>query len=231
MGRKIVLTGVLCAMVGMLCSTAVAAAPMGPPTAGLKTGQFRVGVDYGYMEGDIDTKVGEVDGFESNTILANLGYGITDEIDIYGLIGASDGDVDEFDSSYEPAYGFGVKATLARDENVSWGVVYQMLWVNPKDDISGVDVEIDAYDIKAAVGPSYNANGLKLYGGPMLYYIDGEIEASIGGLSGDADIDQDVQIGVYAGLAIDLAENMSLMGEYQYTHDVETIGASLYWKF
>ena len=231
MKSKIYLLSVAFITIGLFSSPIFASSPLGPPVAGLNKGQFRVGVDYGSMKGDIDTKLGEVKDFESNTVLANLGYGISDNVEVYGLIGGSDGDVDSFDSGFEPAYGFGVKATITEEQNLSWGLVYQMLWVNPEDKISGVDVEVNAYDIKAAIGPSYNADGFHIYGGPMLHYIAGDIDGSIGGLSAKADIDQDVQIGGYVGLGLDLAENMVLMGEYQYTHDVETIGVSLCLKF
>jgi opacity protein-like surface antigen len=207
---------------------------LGPPVAGLVEKQWSIGVDYGFMDGDIDTKdIGEGD-FESNTILANIGYGLTDRVEIYGLIGASDGEIDDdlglgddFDSGYEAAYGFGVKVTLAEQDSISWGAVYQMLWVNPEDKVGVVDVEIEAFDIKAAFGPSYNANGIHIFGGPMLYYIDGDIDTDIG----DTDIDQDAQFGGYVGVAVDLGTNMSLSGEYQYTHDVETIGASWRLRF
>ena len=214
-----------------------ALSPIGAPVAGLSKGQMRVSVDYGYMDADIDTDGvnAEIDGFQSNTVLANLGYGLFENVEIYGLIGGSDGEAYEFNSSFEPAFGFGVKATFAEDVVSAWGVAYQMLWINPEDKVRGVNVDVDAYEFKLAMGPSYKMEGFQLYGGPFLYYIDGDIDANgvVGGFPATAnvDINQNIQLGGYFGVSIDLSPCAALMTEYQQTHDVAIFGTSLCFKF
>ncbi len=224
----------------LLVSMTFASTPLGPPVAGLRQGQLRLGVDYGNMDGDIEIEDLEVEGVEANIVLANIGLGITKDFELYGLVGITDGDYDEageeFNSSFEDAYGFGTKMTFAQDECLSWGAVYQMVWLRPEDNVNigatELEVEADIYDIKAAVGPCYNSNGIMIYGGPMLYYLEGEVDAELPGIASvDGDIDQDVQFGGYGGIGLNLSENVTLTGEYQYTHDVESWGASLSWKF
>ena len=54
--KLLVLVGVLI-LVGLYCSPAFAGDAMGPPTAGLKTGQYRVGFDYAWAESDVDISI------------------------------------------------------------------------------------------------------------------------------------------------------------------------------
>ena len=209
-----------------------AGSPLGAPAASLVRGQWSLGADYGFMDADIDTDLADVSGFESNTILANLGYGIADNWELYGLLGFADGEVGGFDSDYEEAYGFGAKVTLSESPKWKWGAVYQMLWVNPEDTVGGVDVEADIYDIKAAFGPTYKINECwDIYGGPMVYYIAGDVDAGFGPVTANTDVDQDVQVGAYGGIGVDLTDDWALVGEYQWTQDVDMIGASLHFKF
>lgn len=245
MKSKIVL--ISCVLVGILCSTAMAGAPMGPPTAGLKAGQSRVGFDYAWSEADVELSYGGVsvtaEDAESNVYLFNLGYGISDDWEVYLLLGGANSEQEEFHGDYGFAYGFGTKYTFARDDKLSWGVLFQMNWTKSEDEIENldltdfglgvidVDMEADFYEMVIAVGPTYEMEGWRIYGGPMLYFLDGEFDIKATGVSGSLDVEQESEWGGYVGTQIDLAENCLLYVEGQFTSDAKLVGAGIYWKF
>ena len=218
-------------MVISLCSSGAIAATMGPPAAGLDAGQFRIGLDISSAETGIDGKgtgteiemyeyyVDDVlqegdswewddeykwefkDKIQSEMLFANLGYGITDKLEVYLRLGMSDlGFEDEwsdafFGSSDEIAYGFGVKATIWEDTKVKLGALFQMSWYDfdgEFEEFNGVyseiegenvgvpvqgDWEVDYYQMKIAVGPVYElTEAISVYGGPFVQFLDGDME-------------------------------------------------------
>jgi hypothetical protein len=242
MKRKIVLTGVLCVMVGMLCSAAFAAAPIGKPTAGLKTGQFRAGFDYAWGEANLELSYGgssiTLKDVETNSYLANLGYGISDDWEVYIRLGVANADFEDFDGDYGFAYGFGTKVTFAKDDKLSWGALFQMGWTKSEDTYTDTDfglgmfdMEADFYEMQIAVGPTYEMEGWRIYGGALLYFLDGDLDVKGAGVSGSIDIEEESQFGGYVGAEFDLAENCLLYVEGQFTGDAEAIGAGVAWKF
>lgn len=220
-------------MVLGLSGTAMALGVLGPPTAGLKTGQWGVAAEYAFSDSDVDVEGVTLDGLESNVFLGQIGYGISDDWEIYGLIGAADhecGDLDPLDFGYDFAYGFGTKVTLAKDETLAWGALFEMGWRQGDDSLYGVSVDVDYYEIFVAVGPTWKAaEGVRIYGGPFFYMLDGEIDTSISGLS--ADLEEESNFGGYVGAEFDLCPNNALYVEYQFTGDMQTIGAGINWKF
>lgn len=222
-----------------------AASPLGPPVAQLEQRQFRAGFDYAYSEADVDYE-GTVGGtategtfrdFESNAVLTNIGYGVSDSWEVYALLGMADGDIEEFDfdSDFEFSGGFGTKLSLHRQGDISWGGLFQMLWFQPEGEmtISGTvrNADVDAYLLQTAVGPCYHGDGFRLYGGPVFYYVDGKVEFDTGGGSDSVDFDEDPGVGAYGGAEIDLGDGCCLLVEYQGADDIEVIGASLQWRF
>ncbi|MCJ7729284.1 MAG: hypothetical protein MUO27_05340, partial [Sedimentisphaerales bacterium] len=151
MEKKMLLVAVVLMVVALAGSAALALAPMGPPTAGLKTGQFRVGVEYAHSDVDMELDGDELDGVTSNMIFGNLGYGIMDDWEGFVRLGVANVEVDEFDGDYGFAWGLGTKVTFLKQENLNWGALFQMTWTNSEDE----DVELDAYDMQIAVGPTW----------------------------------------------------------------------------
>ena len=105
MERKNVLTGVLCVMFGILCSSAFAIASVGPPTAGLKAGQWSAGFDY--AQGEIDYEIewstdfpldlaalglikSKAKDMKSDAYLAKFGYGVSDDWELYSFFVTAD---------------------------------------------------------------------------------------------------------------------------------------------
>jgi hypothetical protein len=176
---------------------------MGPPTAGLKTGQFRAGADYSYS--NMDFKIDWGDGFvpakdiKMNVIAANIGYGLTDDWEGFVRLGAgnakyrnADEEID-FSGNYEFAWGLGTKYTFLKQDKLDWGVLFQIGWLTTKDSKSGTDsgtdntgpytevwkenYKLSVYNMEIAVGPTWKAaEGLSIYGGPFLNITRGKLK-------------------------------------------------------
>lgn len=260
-------------------STALAIAPLGPPTAGLEQGQKRIAFEYGYREADLETstikvtawgniEIGPIDNpdldlntlifpsvtlkdVESNAFLANIGYGATDDWEIYALLGIAYVQIDKVgnekalgvDGDYDFGYGFGTKYTFRKEESLSWGAMFQMDWTNSEDSRNTIgnddtDVEIDYYEIVIAVGPTYEINEqLRFYGGPFFFMLDGEYDMKLTSIDGEDgfkmsfDLEEESEFGGYVGAEIDLTENAPLFVEFQFTADSWGFGAGIGWKF
>ena len=219
----------------LMCSQAFGLTLMGPPMAELEQGQNGLGLNLSYSEMDIEeSALGLTDTLkdvESFSYLVNLGYGVTDNWDFFVRLGLTDIEYDDidFDGSSEFAYGFGTKATFIQQDSVVWGGLIQILWLESDDDILGIDVEIDYYEIQIAFGPTYEVNGTSIYGGPFLHFIDGDIDYGILGIK--SDIEQESEFGGYIGLNAELAENTNWQIELQFTGDAYAICTGIGWKF
>jgi hypothetical protein len=120
-------------VVGLLSTTALALDPMGPPTAGLKQGQWSAGLEYGYSEGDFkhdgdyswaidfdddgDFDFGDTvkEKFElkdgkMNKTYFNLGYGITENWEAFVRVGGADREIKR--PAHEGEFGGVVSDTL-----------------------------------------------------------------------------------------------------------------------
>jgi Outer membrane protein beta-barrel domain len=221
-----------------LTGSALALAPMGPPTAGLKTGQFRAGVDYSYSSTDwkvdFDGDTVKVKHVKSNLFVADLGYGIMDDWEASVLLGTSDirGDYAGLSASgkYGFAWGFGTKYTFLKQDNLNWGVLYQMDWQHSRDNdaTGGLDVKATPYEIQLAVGPTYKLNDtLAIYGGPFLHYIGGNLEIE----GSSAKLRESGVFGGYVGLEAQLCENTSMIGEFQLVDGAWGLATGVNWKF
>jgi opacity protein-like surface antigen len=224
-----------------LCNTAAfGLAPLGPPKAGLDQGQYHIGLDYSHGETDLEFSGGgesETLEVESDMIFANLGYGLAESWEGFVRLGISSVEVEGFDSGNEFAYGFGTKVTITEHDAVTWGGLFQIGWFEGDDTVDGVDVDIDAYEIQIAFGPTYKYNEKCLiYGGPFLHLVDGDgkLEAVLpgwGAVSGNFDVEQESEFGGYVGAQVDLTDNSSFFVEYQLTGDAWAVGTGINWKF
>jgi hypothetical protein len=264
MEKESVLAGVSCVMIGMLFSSAFAIAPVGPPTAGLKAGQWSFGFDYahGEIDADIDWSSdfvsdipdSKIKDAKSDAYLAKIGFGSGDW-DFYLFLGAADirgkiedegGVVDgslNFDGGHNLSGGFGTKWTIQKEEKLSWGLVYQMSWSQGDDDFTfdlsdfgfgtaeTIDVDNDSFDIFLALGPTYEFQNWRIYGGPALFYYDSDIEVEfmdVTILNGDV---EEAMFGGYVGTEVDLDQNTSLYAEYMLADDAWMLGTGIVWKF
>jgi hypothetical protein len=238
MVKKLLLVAVVLTVLALAGSSALALAPMGPPTAGLKTGQFSIGVEYAYSDVDMttvwhffDLEGEKLDGVTSNMILGNLGYGIMDEWEAFARLGVANVDYDDgdFSGDYGFAWGLGTKVTFLKQGNLNWGALFQMTWTNSEDE----DVKFDFYDIQIAVGPTWKlSDTLSIYGGPFVHFINGDADfVDEDDVSYTANIEEDSAGGGYIGAEAALADNTSLFGEVQFTGAGWAIGTGVKWKF
>jgi hypothetical protein len=232
MEKKVLLLGVV--VVGVLCSAAFALAPMGPPIATLKQGQWSAAGEYGYSKMDLQADVKwsasgpglaesgkestTVKDFKSSMFFANLGYGVSDNWEAFLRLGAADVKMQGgFDGGYGFAWGFGTKVTFLKQDSITWGGLFQMTWFNPGDDKMTDDVndvlvsgnaEVNWWEMQIAVGPSWQTGGLCIYGGPFLHFLNGDYDEKLTGTGSiskaTANIEQDSEFGGYVGAQCDL---------------------------
>jgi hypothetical protein len=159
MGKKFIVAGLVLAV---LCGNVFAM--IGPPTAGLKKGQWSGGFNYTYSDLNLDkmkvkwSESGDGSGTEkamfkdviTDLYYGNLGYGIEDWCQVYIQLGLSDvraqirGEGDFYDADWvnfkfdnDFAWGWGTRVTFAKQDKVDWGVAVQMNWLNTHGDASG----------------------------------------------------------------------------------------------
>lgn len=194
--------------------------PMGPPKALLGQDQWGLSLGYAYSQMDLESqgRIQEdqgagwlpatysnyiIEDFTSNIVLASLGYGVSDNWDVFVCLGASDAQDDMtevrldgsqgneyggLDCGFGYAWGFGTRATFWRDGDVIWGGLFQANWQNPGDGDATLshssgdpsrlegDVELDLSEIQIAVGPSVQMDGFCIYGGPFFHFVKGDVE-------------------------------------------------------
>jgi hypothetical protein len=244
-----------------VCASAPALAPMGTPTANLKTGQFYAGFDFSTSQEDIEADYGndyvEIwKDVQSNLFAANIGYGICDNWEIFTRLGVADAGFDKYendgetisqntDGDYGFLFGLGTKVTWAKQENIDWGALFQIHWLNSElsntmtDDVGTVfesNWDVHMYEIQVAVGPTWMVNeDLSIYGGPFFHFIggDADYDSSIDGVpysSRSVDLKEKSSFGGYVGAQYQLGANTSVYAEFQFTGDAWALGAGIGWK-
>ena len=129
---------------------------MGPPSAGLKQQDFKIGADYSYTKMDLEFNDGEyveyLDGWfdvsgprsdlklkdiKTNTVYVNMGYGVTDIFEVFLRLGGTNAEFsgsnfwatgEEFDSNIDFAIGGGIKATFYEEGKLKIGGLIQADW-------------------------------------------------------------------------------------------------------
>ncbi|MBA7477525.1 hypothetical protein ES707_12936 [subsurface metagenome] len=128
---------------------------MGLPAAGLRQGQYSVGVDYSHSKMDLklsegiqhDYVYGSYDiswdlealilkDFKVDRGYLNLGYGISDMIEAFLRVGGATGKFgdslwegeEEFDGDWDFSIGAGAKATFYEDDKLKIGGLIQVSW-------------------------------------------------------------------------------------------------------
>ena len=256
--------------------------PMGAPKANLTEGKWSLGLEYEHSNMDIETSLDfsteiidgttmppsvkskyKIEDLKSDMFFTNVGYGITENCDIYLRLGISDAqtNINEiqaggttgeqfrgFDSNFGFAWGIGSRATFFEEGNLSIGGLLQTNWTNPDSSeitISGDPyfsgkAEIEYWEIQMAAGPTFEFDYFRIYGGPFLHFLSGDIDLNGTGiypgpttitLESSKDIEKNTEIGGFVGVQFDIEENYSLYTECQFTSDAWGLGAGIIWKF
>jgi len=232
------------AIVGICCETSLAINAIGPPIATLKKDQFANGFDYSFTEVDVEVSgyglSKTVDDVEFKAYLTKIGYGITHNWDVFGHLGfadiEADTDLGKFDDSRTFNIGFRTRATIIEEQPVPWGLAFQANWLQEAKDkwtigpYSGSG-EVDIWELQIAVGPTYKIGGLSIYGGPFLYWVRGDLEIKTAGVNRSFEIKEESIFGGFAGVELEIVDNISANFEYQLTGDSYAIGAGILYKF
>jgi len=254
--RKFLLAAVAFVTANLCSSTVLAFAPVGPPTGSLKTEQWSLGTDYSRSEIDfeIDWSSSYASGvpksfatdMKTDTYLVKYRYGFNEDWEICLFLGASEIkgkiDTDDFDGDHDFNGGFGFKWTFLKEEDLSWGLVYQMDWMMGDDsyitDMSvygfgtnKADVELDSFDIFLALGPTLKMENLSMYAGAALYYYDADIRIKYLNTTVTKGNVDEVLLAGYGGATVDLDDNISLYAEYMYSEDAWAMGGGFAWRF
>jgi len=249
--EKKLLLGVV--VVVCLCgSAALALDPMGPPAASLKKGNFSAGAEWSYTDMDILRQGGwggEMWGplnMKMHKIYANLGYGITDNWDLFTRLGGaymefSSGSSDwsnqwEGHDTSVPAAGAGAKYTFYEDTNFKLGGLAQFSWVtfdgSQQPTLSGSDYEKSNYVLELiewqfAIGPTWTpSDNTAIYGGPLWHVVDGWLSQGK-----NRGIIEKSDFGLFVGGQIDMSTNCFVNIEWIYTSQANGFAAGLIWKY
>jgi len=229
---------------GLLSSSALALTPLGPPRAGLKIKQHSLGFLFGSSEMDLEVSgygmKEELSDMESTAYLMKAGYGLSDDCEIYSLLGFADMSSEDFNGDKQFAWGVGTKFTLVKGDPVTWGGVFQLCQNRSEGSIYGdvpgfgwqtIDVDVQLYEIQVAFGPTYTKDAFSIYGGPFLHFVDGDLEGSALGETVELDIEQKSEFGGYIGTQFELNKSTDVFIEYQMTGDASAIGGGIVVRF
>jgi hypothetical protein len=238
---------------------------MGPTTSRLKdAGKTSVGAEYFWssMEidadslGDLDLTSDTIDDFEIDKVTANLALGMGRGSEVFFRFGVTDADPDNNNdwggipdnagcSDEVIVLGGGAKWTLYEDANFGWGILTQVSWAEYDFDgrsysVGDYDVEFspefEIVEVQVATGPTLKlTKDLTFFGGPFLYFLNGEADfkGTIDGsdVSISADLDQESILGGYIGAELGLGQNAVISFEVQATSGSHGMGGQLVWKF
>lgn len=208
----------------------------------------------------------DIESLTTNMVLGSLGFGVSDSWDVFVAVGGADAkdDITEelasgadgnkytgLDSSYEICYGVGSRVTFWEDGDMTWGGLFQIIWQNPDGSIDlraandptftlTGDAELDFWELQVAVGPTWEGDNFRVYGGPFLHVIDGDLDLDTTGVDSfsatwqvisTGDVREASQFGGYAGAQWLMADNTTANIEIQFTADAWAVGLGAMWKF
>jgi hypothetical protein len=249
----------------LISTQALAFDYMGQTMSRLKdAGKSSAGIEYFWSNMEIDadslSSLGltsdTIDDFEISKTTGNLALGMGRGSEIFFRFGVTRADSDDDEnwggipdkigtSDEVLVLGGGAKWTLYEEEYFGWGILAQMSW--SKYDFDGksysvgahsvtLSPEFDIYEVQIATGPTVHINkDLTVFGGPFLYFLngdadfDGTIDGSAAAIS--ADLDEESLLGGYIGAELELGENSAISYEVQATSGSYGMGGQFVWKF
>jgi len=173
---------------------------MGPPTAGLKEGQWKMGYTFHYSENDlladfssfsingveykIDSGDVKIDAVKVARNYFTLNYGLVDDrMEIYGFIGCADTKADTgidifsenltFNGNNDYAFGIGTKVTTNKYDNADWGVLIQASWLKSADTLGSWAGVYEGHTYSAKYDVEFRAYELQIAVGPTIKVMEG----------------------------------------------------------
>ncbi len=222
--------------------------PLGPPKAIVGRNNWSLGAEYAFS--DTNSELSNVvfqgapvrdlpsKGFKASRVYATPRYGVLDNVDVFGRIGAIGLvespvlRIEPFVGDVGPAWGFGAAATVYDSDRLDWGVVAQWSRSRTEEDQYGITanvhrkLEVDSLQI--ATGPTYGIReDLSLYGGVFYHALDGEFEDP----TAQFDMEEDNPLGGFGGLDWAVKENVHWTLEMQSTSTAFAVATGLKWLF
>lgn len=273
---------IMLALILAVTSSAMALSPIGPAQAVIGENQWGIGANIGYQNMDLvadgtyfelhsgpnlrqtNAKIAMKD-IQTVSSFAQIGFGLTPEIDIYASLGASnavgnttaknsnstvqthglsEGEPFDIHGNQALAWGVGTRFTLKDLETVKWGGVAQITFHNPKGNSTWTSLSDSSYhmdgtwdmqywELIVALGPTIVYDNVQFYGGPFLHMVRGDMDFN--GVFADnttdngpaytsMDMEEEALVGAYAGMQMDLYENLMFYVDGQYTGKAWGVG-------
>jgi hypothetical protein len=205
-----------------------------------------------------------IDNLKSNMVFSSIGYGVAKNWDVYVRLGGIDAEFDmdsaaSIEGNWGFGYGFGTRATFMQEGKISVGGLFQVTFANSNAEAAlggelqyeestvTTDIttnllghgELDWYEMQLAIGATYQTDNAAIYGGPFLYFLDGDLElkgsgeADMSWSEGSTEYDESISIsktysldveqgsefGGFVGAKWDMDERSLMYIEGQFTGD------------
>ena len=196
-----------------------------------------------------------LDGVRIKKTYANIGYGITDNLEAFLRVGAAEADWrDDGDTHF--SLGLRTGLTFFEKDALKLSMLAQYSWAESDFDslplttvVGGTSYplimsgNLSLHEIQISMGPTYElTKGVALYGGGFFHLMDGSLDLkgslTTSGLpqfrydmDSSYDIDQVSDLGVYIGTRIKTSNNISYSIEYQHTNSADAIAMRFLWRF
>lgn len=182
---------------------------------------------------------------ETTKLYCTAGYGFAENWEAFLGIGATKAEFghdlwnqgEDFDSGIGLGVRGGVRATILElpDYDLQIGGLIQLNWANYDGKLDSGQwpapdfVEFDLTGMQIAVGATYWwADGFKVYAGPFVHYVEGNLEQfTADGFDLTWDIDDGPIWGAYLGALVDIAKNCVFNIEYQHSSNANLFAAGL----
>ena len=100
---------------------------------------------------------------------------------------------------------------------------------------SGVNkIELDWYEIQLALGPNWMVDeGIYLYGGPFLHFLEGDVDVITSGLRTryEHELEQESEFGGFVGCLVEVDPHIVVNVEGQLMSDAWLLAAGVTWLF
>lgn len=221
----------------LLCFSSISfAGQFGPAQPGMKQGQFSLGPGFFAYKGELD---GDAKTSQSQAH-AQAGFAITNNLEIYGQLGAADLTVEkvfdgqDFEDGFRPFGTLGFRALLTDRQPIGMGIFAQGSYFDTFEDkgtfngTAGTTVEFDqSYELSGGIALQTMIEGALLYGGPFFYTREGDVK--IAGV-GTSSVEEQGNFGGFLGIRWPLLEGVNFELEGQLKTKA-SVGGSIQFVF
>ena len=254
MKKSLAVLAVLVLVVGL--STSVFAERFGTPGSSLAKGQWSIGLEYNYIEEEIDLQtpqgwfvmqLGEEQAVR-NQILVRAGYGLTDKLEAVLKMGGTSSNIsdvflddflnwnEDLDGDMEFTIVGGLNYTILQEGNFTLGVNGTLSWFQLNDDnesraVGYQAIDADVFKVEGALMASYKMGKITPYGGVVMSVHDADIRyrllVPIAVMPVLVDIDSDQEDWFGMVVGVNCEVVENLKVGLELTHVAEGVGVSI----